>query len=260
MTSKGRNRDMTKYFHFHEDFDHETNSCRDLKKQIEEAVKTGQLAHLVKGIKKGKEKISDTQLGKDTTPQEAPILMARQGEPNLKRKATERDLHKVGEVTFPSEVGRYPSNDPVVIKVIISNLEVNKVYMDYRSSCEVIYEHCFMKLQPSIRSKRVEPRIPLVGFSGERSWPLGEVPLEVIFGEGSFTRTETLTLLRSKSPYNLLIGRTAMQKMGMVVSTVHSAVKFQTEHGIRTILSSHNEGVTKSSKRGVEEGPCISTK
>ena len=60
MTSKGRNRDMTKYCHFHENYGHETNSCRELKKHIEEAVKTGQLAHLVKGIKKGKEKISDT--------------------------------------------------------------------------------------------------------------------------------------------------------------------------------------------------------
>ncbi|GKC74023.1 hypothetical protein Tco_1119906, partial [Tanacetum coccineum] len=32
------------------------------KHQIEEAVKSGQLAHLVKGIKKGKAKVSDTQL------------------------------------------------------------------------------------------------------------------------------------------------------------------------------------------------------
>ncbi|GKD02190.1 hypothetical protein Tco_1177164 [Tanacetum coccineum] len=86
MTSKGRNRDTTKYCHFHEDYGHETNSCRELKRQIDKAVKSGQLAHLVKGIKKGKEKISATQLGKDTTPPEAPILMIRWGETNLKRK------------------------------------------------------------------------------------------------------------------------------------------------------------------------------
>ena len=77
--------------------------------------------------------------------------MVGQGEPNLKRKVTERELHEVREVAFPSKIGRYPSNDHVVIKVVISNLEVNKVYMDYGSSCEVIYEHCFMKLKTSIR-------------------------------------------------------------------------------------------------------------
>lgn len=77
MKGKGKNRDTTKYCYFHEDFGHETNSCRELKKQIEEAVKSGQLTHLVKGIKKGKEKVTDTQLGKDTTPQEALILVVR---------------------------------------------------------------------------------------------------------------------------------------------------------------------------------------
>ncbi|GJS79985.1 reverse transcriptase domain-containing protein [Tanacetum coccineum] len=44
-------RDMTKYCHFHEDHGHDTNQCRELRHQIEEAVKSGQLAHLVKGIK-----------------------------------------------------------------------------------------------------------------------------------------------------------------------------------------------------------------
>ena len=101
-----------------------------------------------------------------------------------------------------------------------------------------------MKLKPSIRSKRVEPKMPLVGFSGERSWPLGEVPLEVTLGERKFVRTEVLNfvIVRSKSPYNMLIGRTAMQKMGIVVSTVHATVKFQTAHGVGTIFSSYNEG------------------
>nr|GFB91156.1 hypothetical protein [Tanacetum cinerariifolium] len=35
----------------------------------------------------------------------------------------------------------------------------------------------------------------------------------------------------------MLMGRTAMQKMGIVVSTIHGAIKFYTKKGARTALS-----------------------
>ncbi|GKA09993.1 hypothetical protein Tco_0689426 [Tanacetum coccineum] len=63
MVGSKRSRDMSKYCHFYEDYGHETNQFRELRHQIEEAVKSGQLTHLVKGKKKGKSKASDTQLG-----------------------------------------------------------------------------------------------------------------------------------------------------------------------------------------------------
>ncbi|GJW51562.1 hypothetical protein Tco_0092913 [Tanacetum coccineum] len=52
MFGSRRSRDMSKYCHFHEDHGHDTNDCHQLRNQIEEAVKSGQLSHLVKGIKK----------------------------------------------------------------------------------------------------------------------------------------------------------------------------------------------------------------
>lgn len=52
MVSKSR--DTSKYCEFHEDFGHDTNACRELKNQIEEAVRSGKLAHLLKGLKRGK--------------------------------------------------------------------------------------------------------------------------------------------------------------------------------------------------------------
>ncbi|GKG03355.1 hypothetical protein Tco_0310991, partial [Tanacetum coccineum] len=111
--------------------------------------------------------------------------------------------------------------------------------MDSESSCEIIYEHCFQKLKPSIKASKVDSKVPLVGFSGEHSWPIGEVPLEITIGDAPFYRTETLNfvIVRSNSPHNLVLGRTKMQKMGIVVSTIHGAIKFHTTRGISTVFS-----------------------
>ncbi|GKE46197.1 hypothetical protein Tco_1477455, partial [Tanacetum coccineum] len=43
----------------------------------------------------------------------------------------------------------------------------------------------------------------------------------------------------SNSPYNLLLIRTAMLKMGIVVSMIHAAIKFHTPCGIGTVLSTY---------------------
>ncbi|GJX99227.1 hypothetical protein Tco_0356246 [Tanacetum coccineum] len=183
------------------DHGHDNNQCRELRNQIEEAVKSGQLAHLVKGIKKGKAKVSDTQLGewkkgdKDTAPTETPILMVNREGHTSKRKLVEEPVSGTG-------------------------------------------------------SLRVDSKVPLVGFSGEHSWPIREVPLEITIGDGLFTRTETLNfvIVRSNSPHNLLLGRTAMQKMGIVVSMIHGATKFHTPRGIVSVTLDHFTSLTLTRK------------
>ncbi|GJX84271.1 hypothetical protein Tco_0335045 [Tanacetum coccineum] len=61
MFGSRRSRDISKYCHFYEDHGHDTNDCRQLRSQIEEAVKSGQLSHLVKGIKKERAKAFKNQ-------------------------------------------------------------------------------------------------------------------------------------------------------------------------------------------------------
>ncbi|GJR68263.1 hypothetical protein Tco_0014328 [Tanacetum coccineum] len=82
MFKSRRSRDMSKYYHFHKDHRHDTNDCHQLRCQIEEAIKLGQLSHLLKGIKKERAKSSENQVegkkDKGATPTEEPILMIRQ--------------------------------------------------------------------------------------------------------------------------------------------------------------------------------------
>nr|GEY39815.1 hypothetical protein [Tanacetum cinerariifolium] len=60
-----------------------------------------------------------------------------------------------------------------------------------------------------------------------------------LLAPGSLTRTEVLNfvIIRSNSPHKLLLRRTAMQRMGIVVSTVHRAINFYTPNEIGTVLS-----------------------
>ncbi|KAJ0706805.1 putative retrotransposon gag domain-containing protein [Helianthus annuus] len=46
-----KNKNSTQYCEFHEEKGHHTNDCFQLKKRIEDAVKSGELAHLVKGVR-----------------------------------------------------------------------------------------------------------------------------------------------------------------------------------------------------------------
>nr|GEU37340.1 hypothetical protein [Tanacetum cinerariifolium] len=92
------------------------------------------------------------------------------------------------------------------------------------------------------RSLRVDSNTPLVGFSRKESWSLREISLEVTIGEGPLTITKALTfvIVRSDSPHNILLGRTAMQEIGIVVSIVHGAIKFHTPNGVGIIFLEHN--------------------
>ncbi|GJS43613.1 reverse transcriptase domain-containing protein [Tanacetum coccineum] len=53
MTRRAENRNKNKFYEFHGDKGHNTDECIHLRRQIEEAVKSGQLSYLVKEIKQG---------------------------------------------------------------------------------------------------------------------------------------------------------------------------------------------------------------
>ncbi|GKE85007.1 hypothetical protein Tco_1558749, partial [Tanacetum coccineum] len=227
MFESKRSGDMSKYYHFHEDYGHDTNDCRHLITQIQEAVNSGKLLYLVKGIKKERTKSSDTPQGeskkdKGSAPAEAPILMVSR-EAHITKSIAQENIDYGGkEIIFP-QVAKV-NNAPVIIEAKKFRRKVGRVYMDSKSSCEIIYEHCFEKLNPTIKATKVDLKTPLVGFSGERSW--------------------------SDSLHNMLLGRTVKHRMGIVVSTIHGAIKFHTKKGIKTVLSADetDEGAKRAKK------------
>ncbi|GJV15982.1 hypothetical protein Tco_1361305 [Tanacetum coccineum] len=172
MLGNRRSRDMSKFCYFHKDHGHDTNVCRQLRSQIEEAARSGQLSHLVKWIKKERKKTSDSQRGekkeKNTTPAEAPILMINREEARTRNNISKSPTFEGREITFLLVTKGSNSSAPVIIKAKIFGREVGRIHMESDSSCEVIYRHCFLKLKPYIQASKVDSQVSLVGFSREK--------------------------------------------------------------------------------------------
>nr|GEV93448.1 hypothetical protein [Tanacetum cinerariifolium] len=110
---------------------------------------------------------------------------------------------------------------------------------DGGSSSEVMYEHCFRNLRAETKAKLKESRTPLVGFSGEVSYTIGTINLSLTIGETGklWIILMEFAIVKSHSPYNVVLGRTGLRSLGFVASTIHSMIKFPTANGIATMTT-----------------------
>ncbi|XP_071740484.1 uncharacterized protein [Rutidosis leptorrhynchoides] len=136
------------------------------------------------------------------------------------------------------------SKIPIVVscKVAETGITIMKVHVDNGSSVDIVYEQCFVQLPESIRATLQPTAASLTGFAGESSLPMGVLPLDVeLFDEydDSLVRQARLDfyVMRTSSRYNMLLGRTALGKFGIVPSTIHGMIKFATCKGVASIRS-----------------------
>ncbi|GKG09409.1 hypothetical protein Tco_0338155, partial [Tanacetum coccineum] len=81
---------------------------------------------------------------------------------------------------------------------------------------------------------------PLIGFSGEFIWPMGQIFLPVKIGDAKHSTSTWMNfvVVRSPSPYNGIIGRPGVRKIQAVLLTAHGMLKFPVPGGILTLRSS----------------------
>nr|GEV88459.1 reverse transcriptase domain-containing protein [Tanacetum cinerariifolium] len=166
MVTLVEKRNGNKFCDFHNDKWHSTDECMQLKKQIEELVRAGKLSHLIKEIKQG-----------------------REGKKQQLKTSPQRSIW-------------FDHEGPLVTEAEVGGHTIHRMYIDSGSSMEILYEHCFNRLRPDIKRQMVPATTSLTGFSGDTTWPLGQL------------------------------------KLLAVPSTVHAMLKFSTEEGIVTIRSS----------------------
>ncbi|GJT84528.1 hypothetical protein Tco_1066245 [Tanacetum coccineum] len=122
MTTSVEKRNASKFCEFHGEAGHTTNECMHLKRQIEEMLKAGKLV--------AKQKITQTF-----------------------------SLESV--ISFPPLGEEDGTKGPMIIEVEMGGHFVHCMYVDGGSSLEILYEHCFNRFRPEVRSQMVPATTPL---------------------------------------------------------------------------------------------------
>jgi hypothetical protein len=138
-----------------------------------------------------------------------------------------------------------PHTDALVLSLAIANHKIHRILIDTGSSVNILYRSVF-ELMKIDRRKVVLARHLLVGFTGEQVLPLGSIELQVMAGVYPRQRTIMVRFLIIDRPsaYNAILGRTALNDLNAVTSTLHLSMKFPTEEGV---------GVEKGNQRMARE-------
>nr|GEX13876.1 reverse transcriptase domain-containing protein [Tanacetum cinerariifolium] len=130
------------------------------------------------------------------------IYMVRSWQRTIKQKITQ-SFEQGKEITFPPLTTNNGTEGPLVIEAEISRHTIHRMYIDGGSSMEILYEHCFNRLRPEIKSQMVPATTSLTGFSGETTWPLGQLRLLVTIGDITHSTKAWMNfmIVKSLSPY-----------------------------------------------------------
>ncbi|GKC22312.1 hypothetical protein Tco_1024462 [Tanacetum coccineum] len=203
---------LNRYCDYYNEKGHSTNDCFHLKRQLEIAIESGKLNHLIKDVR---------QIGKgghrNNGLQNAKVINMVQSHPlDRKRKTTIRDEGWMNvPIIYLPVPARDLSEEALVVEAEVEGYLVRRIHIDEGASVKIMFEHCFNMLHPSIRSRLVETQTTVSGFSGEQVKPLGKIQLYVCF-RGS---------------------RPGLKQLRVVPSTIHGMMKFPTPWGVATVVS-----------------------
>ncbi|GJQ91327.1 reverse transcriptase domain-containing protein [Tanacetum coccineum] len=242
MTTPVLKRNNNKFCEFHGEVGHNTDKCMHLRRQIEELIKAGKLSHVIKELKHGSEKDQPKIAKKgETSGKDKPlaILMVQPWQRVVRQRITQSFSPnlKISFLPLGDEEG---TEGPVIIEAEIGGHFIHRIYVDGGSASEILYEHCFNRLRPEVENQMVPATAPLIGFSGEIIWPMGQILLPIKIGDAEHSTSSWMNyvVVRSPSSYNGIIGRLGVRKIQAILSTTHEMLKFSIQGGILTLQRS----------------------
>ncbi|GJU81081.1 reverse transcriptase domain-containing protein [Tanacetum coccineum] len=182
MTTPVEKRNHAKFCEFHGEVGHNTDECMHLKKQIEEMLKAGKLSHLIKELKQnnGKEQPKVVKKGETSGKDKALAILMVQPWERVARQRITQSFSPNPDIFFPPLGEDEGTEGPMIIEAEIGGHCVHRMYVDGGSASEILYEHCFSRLRPEIKKQLIPATTPLIGFSGEIIWPIGQIQLLVV--------------------------------------------------------------------------------
>ncbi|KAJ3689619.1 hypothetical protein LUZ61_018783 [Rhynchospora tenuis] len=129
-----------------------------------------------------------------------------------------------------------PHDDAIVLMLRVNGTRVGRILIDTGSSADVIYFETLKKLH--LQNHPLKPMAtPLTGFTGDQLMPMGIIDLPVTFGDSSkdVVSRVSFIVVNTPSPYNIILGRKALNDIGAIASTPHLKVKFPTRNGVATL-------------------------
>ncbi|XP_013624871.1 PREDICTED: uncharacterized protein LOC106331064 [Brassica oleracea var. oleracea] len=116
----------------------------------------------------------------------------------------------------------------LLIEVEISKCDVAKVLVDTGSSVDLIFRDTLDKMGVDLRNMKPWSR-SLTGFNGASETMIGTIKLPVY--ACGVTHTVKFSVIRTKAPYNTILGTPWLHSMKAISSTYHQCVKFPGPNG-----------------------------
>ena len=123
-----------------------------------------------------------------------------------------------------------------MVIVTIANFSVKRVLIDTSSSSDILFAEAFDKLGIS-RDRLRSVATPLVRFNGSTMRPFRMMELPVLMGTLP-QQTSTLVnfvVVKALLAYNVILGRSTLDRTRSVVSTYSLVVKFPTLYRVRSM-------------------------
>jgi len=144
-------------------------------------------------------------------------------------------------------------NDLVVISLVTIGRKVHRVLVDQGSSTDVMFKTTFNKLQLSTYQLRPYTRC-LFGFTGDQVEVRGHIELRTTFTDGTTSRTTNIgyLIVTAPSAYNILLGRSTLNRISAVASTRHMKMKLPSLEGTMITIKSDQKEAKKCNKNSLK--------
>jgi hypothetical protein len=218
-----------RYCEYHQGTGHNTNDCFQLKRKIEAAVQSGELAHLVRNIRSTNDRSHQST-------RKFQVSMIRTSDNVARLTYPDQDWMKT-PITFRQRDQCSLTHKALVISARTRETVIEQILIDTGATTGVIYEHFFHKLPGRVKESAVRTDVSLEAFCGAKHRPLGKISLPITLGSYPLVRTERLDfyIVTGGRELDMIMGRPGLLSFRAIPSVIHSIMMFPTRSGVAMV-------------------------